>query len=787
MRQAIARIPVVLFLVVSTHAGAVIPTPGGPLTLTPIPVNVGIGDQTNPSVDQDLAAYSAIDRNNLQIRYFRFSTGVDLAVPNALPGGFTAQDYLPHVQDERVVMTRMYPDGHNGIVLYDVPSATLVEVDPVPGSSRFGCSIGGNTVAYADVGVVDPVLQNGEIFAWDVLTHAVVRLTNDARYDDSPVVAPSGDLIVWESCAQPYSDCNVMMAQRGPSGWVVTPVASSPLNETNPDTDGTLIAWQADAGDGSGTDIYWVRAGSTDVQRLELARYQTNASVAGSVIAFESRAPPGVNNNPNNDVFLYDIATNRMFQITDTTGFNEALSDVTVLPTGEVRVVWQADDELLPVRSNNIYAATFRLPPGTRTYTDPALFLQDAGAVSRIDFDHGVCGDPLPFATVPYPVGARYDPLRVTFGGAHLRVVAQPGTSTNVLSNTPGGVAIQFEGPVFAAGLSVLNPPGGASTTGGTTKTASLVALDATGTVLAYVAHASPTFLGVTSQTAISRVEVRVSGAPEGPSVDDLLFTTIVAPACSAPVTTASATPNPNATGWNRTPVKLELAAIPGSGGSAVTSIAYSLSGAVTASQIVPGAAASIPLSGEGVTTVSFGATDMAGVVEQAQALTIRIDLTPPSLALPGPITVKATGPSGAAVPYAWTATDALDPSPASSCAPPSGTTFPPGTASVSCIASDVAGNLASASFTVRVKGGAEQIQDLMAQVREMRLGRIIEPVLLTTLRAALSSATAGNPALACPAMQFFEQLVRAGGSRIPQGATLIGASRDARMALGCR
>lgn len=82
------------------------------------------------------------------------------------------------------------------------------------------------------------------------------------------------------------------------------------------------------------------------------------------------------------------------------------------------------------------------------------------------------------------------------------------------------------------------------------------------------------------------------------------------------------------------------------------------------------------------------------------------IDQTPPVLSnVPGNMTLEATGPGGAAATYtAPTATDNVDPTPTVGCAPASGSTFPLGTTTVTCTATDVSGNTATGSFTVTVR-----------------------------------------------------------------------------------
>ena len=79
-------------------------------------------------------------------------------------------------------------------------------------------------------------------------------------------------------------------------------------------------------------------------------------------------------------------------------------------------------------------------------------------------------------------------------------------------------------------------------------------------------------------------------------------------------------------------------------------------------------------------------------------------DTTPPVLALPGNLTVEATGPAGAVANYTASATDETDGAVVVTLNPASGSTFPLGTTTVNASAKDAAGNTASGSFTVTVR-----------------------------------------------------------------------------------
>ena len=100
----------------------------------------------------------------------------------------------------------------------------------------------------------------------------------------------------------------------------------------------------------------------------------------------------------------------------------------------------------------------------------------------------------------------------------------------------------------------------------------------------------------------------------------------------TAPFTLASATPDANPLGWNKTAVSVTLSATDNAGGSGAKEVHYSLSGASTGSQTIPGNSAVVTISAEGATTLSYFAVDNAGNRETAKTLTVRVDKTPPTV-----------------------------------------------------------------------------------------------------------------------------------------------------------
>jgi hypothetical protein len=137
-------------------------------------------------------------------------------------------------------------------------------------------------------------------------------------------------------------------------------------------------------------------------------------------------------------------------------------------------------------------------------------------------------------------------------------------------------------------------------------------------------------------------------------------------------------------------------------------------------------------------------------------------DTTPPTLHLPDDIVVDATGPDGAAVTYAVSASDDVTATPLVECAPLSGATFPIGVTTVECTATDDAGNAANGSFQVRVRGAAEQLAALIADVAALEMHPTLRRNLLAFLETAQSALEAGQQTDACRALGKFIQRVAA-------------------------
>jgi hypothetical protein len=108
----------------------------------------------------------------------------------------------------------------------------------------------------------------------------------------------------------------------------------------------------------------------------------------------------------------------------------------------------------------------------------------------------------------------------------------------------------------------------------------------------------------------------------------------------TAPSTTAARNPLANAAGWNNADVTVTLSASDANAG--VRSITYAAEGAQpNSTTVVAGASATVSISTEGSTAITYFATDNVGNVETAKTVTVNLDKQSPTagaLSLPTPI-----------------------------------------------------------------------------------------------------------------------------------------------------
>src|SRR5262245_13671160 len=146
------------------------------------------------------------------------------------------------------------------------------------------------------------------------------------------------------------------------------------------------------------------------------------------------------------------------------------------------------------------------------------------------------------------------------------------------------------------------------------------------------VTASNPAFVSITAEGTTTVGYSAVDNAGNNESLKSF----VVNIDTTAPVTTAAGTPCPNSAGWNQTNTTVTLTAT--DSGSGVASVRYSLSGAQTAPTVNSSNPASVSITSEGTTTVSYLATDIAGNSENSKSFVVRIDKS-------APLTTASIGP----------------------------------------------------------------------------------------------------------------------------------------------
>ena len=153
--------------------------------------------------------------------------------------------------------------------------------------------------------------------------------------------------------------------------------------------------------------------------------------------------------------------------------------------------------------------------------------------------------------------------------------------------------------------------------------------------------------------------------------------------------------------GWNRTsPVALAITVTQGT--AALADAPTCTDGASPLSVTGSGSPYAASVAGDGSHAISCTVTDTAGQ-SASDTDTVKIDTVKPTVTVPADITVDATRPSDAAVSYASSFSDATSGLAKKGCTPASDSTFPIGTTTVTCTATDKAGNSESGTFTVTI------------------------------------------------------------------------------------
>ena len=204
---------------------------------------------------------------------------------------------------------------------------------------------------------------------------------------------------------------------------------------------------------------------------------------------------------------------------------------------------------------------------------------------------------------------------------------------------------------------------------------------------------------------------------------------------------------------------------------------------AITLTQTPPG-----PYS-IGITSVTLTATDRCGASNDCTASVTVVDDTPPSITCPPTQSVAATSSTGAIVDYPAPKTSD-NCSVSTVCVPAAGTVFQIGDTTVTCTATDGAGNTNSCTFSVHVQGVGEQLTDAIAAIADFGLNASLARNLTHQLQNIGVRITKGKTATACSQLKKFITFVthRQTKGKLPAGHAdeLAADATRIRGVLGC-
>jgi len=391
LAMLLGLLPGSVFAQAPEPAQVIVPVQGPTLTVNVAVVNDGAGGQTDPHVSGDWVSYT--DNSVYGVRFQNLAVGPDSDRLIPTPDGFW--DSLSDISGNSIVFTRVSGSSQDIYVVQIESSGNpgpTIEVSPSAGALRRRSVVGGDTVAYEDRSYDPSSSAQPEISLSSATNPAAsaYRLTNDEIADQWPSVSPDGNAVVWTK-ATPVGTHDIWRVERTSGLWgAPEQVTGAEGTESFPDTNGPVTVYGSTAG--GDDNIRWSvkdSSGAYVESVLALPGVQRNPNIAGNLIAFESSAGAGVQY----DIWLYDLATNRLYQLTNT-AISETLTDVTTSAGGLIRVAW-AQPKPVPPYDLDVYAMSFVLPPLDNTAPTANPGGPYLGAINTaITFDGSGSSDP---------------------------------------------------------------------------------------------------------------------------------------------------------------------------------------------------------------------------------------------------------------------------------------------------------------------------------------------------------------------------------------------------------
>jgi hypothetical protein len=165
-------------------------------------------------------------------------------------------------------------------------------------------------------------------------------------------VSPNGNAVVWEKCQNNDRGCAVYSAIQTAPGVFTTRALTESVTDGFrhfPFTNGEIAVYISDR-TGESDVYYQLLTGGPEVH-LAIPGDQRWARISGGLISFESGSLG------EHDIFVYDIRSGTLFQVTNTPGVDETLSEIS-LCNGVGRIVYAIAGDV----AFDVYAFSFQVP-----------------------------------------------------------------------------------------------------------------------------------------------------------------------------------------------------------------------------------------------------------------------------------------------------------------------------------------------------------------------------------------------------------------------------------------
>lgn len=314
------------------------------LSGTTQPIGVAPGSQTNPSVACNVATYTNDDFDgSSSIHYFDFATNTDHVVPG------NGLDRLSDTDGQQIVFTQLDGTGDH-IGIYDIASQTTTFIGS---SGNSDPALGGNLVAFRHGEGLNVI---GDIIIYDRNTGGFLPLSYNDVPDWSPAVSPDGNVVVWQTCQLDHASCSIYASALNSDGTLFrSHLVSGTGDNASPDTNGQLIVYTSERN--GENDIYFQTVAGPTEMHFAIPGDQRDVRISGNLLVFESQMA-----DKSYDVFVYDLSTARLYQVTNTPGVSETLSDIVAGCNGVNRIVYAVPATF---GDFDVYAFTFQLSQST--------------------------------------------------------------------------------------------------------------------------------------------------------------------------------------------------------------------------------------------------------------------------------------------------------------------------------------------------------------------------------------------------------------------------------------